>query len=49
MKIVGKNLKIELPQNKIDEHRQNWINHLDGMANEVILKQIVQYKSKERR
>jgi hypothetical protein len=41
-----KELKIQSLQYKRDELIQNWINHLDSMADERIPKEILQYKSK---
>jgi hypothetical protein len=33
---IRKELTIQSVQNNINEHRYNWINHLDRMANETI-------------
>jgi hypothetical protein len=41
---IRKQLKVQSVQNKIDEYGQNWMNHLDRMADEIIPKHIPQYK-----
>jgi hypothetical protein len=35
---MKKNLKILSAQNKMDEHRQNWLNHMHRMTDERIKK-----------
>jgi hypothetical protein len=30
-----------MEQNKIDEHKQNWINHLDRMTDKPVLKWVL--------
>lgn len=39
--------KIQAVQNKICDHRQNLINHLDRMTDKRIPKHILQYNSKD--
>lgn len=45
---IRKELKIQLVQNKIDEHRQNCTNNLARITNGRIPKLILQYKPTQR-
>jgi hypothetical protein len=49
MKILGKNLKYNQIENKIDGHRQNLINRLDRMDDKRIPIRHLQYKPKGHR
>jgi hypothetical protein len=38
--------KMNSVQNKVKDRKQNWIDHLDRMTDEITLKQVLQYKPK---
>jgi hypothetical protein len=46
---IREGLKLQSVQNKIDGHKEIWINHLVRRTDGIISKQTVLYKTKERR